>query len=300
MHRILISVTAALGSALGYGASSVLQQRESEEQPDTEALKPGLLLRLARRPLWLAGLGAGGIAYLLQFVALRHGSLTVVQPLLVSGLLFALPIGAVLNHCRIERRDLVAGGLIVAGLSAFLIASRPANGRPDATPTGWILLGVATFVLMGALIAYAVRSDAVHRAASLGAAAGIANGIVAALTKSSAHLLRHGLVPLLTHWQPYALVAAGAASLTLAQSAFQAGSLAASLPMLTVVDPVASTLIGALLFGESLTITGAAPLLEIGGVAAIVAGVFVLGRSSLVTCTRKRAPAAIDAGVQKS
>src|SRR5438270_678576 len=152
MHRILISVTAALGSALGYGASSVLQQRESEEQPDTEALKP---------------------------------------------------------------------------------------------------------VLLGALIAYAVRPDAVHRAASLGAAAGIANGIVAALTKSSAHLLRHGLVPLLTHWQPYALVAAGAASLTLAQSAFQAGSLAASLPMLTVVDPVASTLIGALLFGESLTITGA-------------------------------------------
>jgi len=292
VHRTFIAVAAALGSALGYGASSVLQQRESEEQPDSESLKLGLLLRLARRPLWLAGLGADGIAYLLQFVALGHGSIAVVQPLLLSGLLFALPMGAVLEHYRIGRRDLVGAGLIVAGLSAFLVASRPANGRPNVSPAGWIVLGVAAVLIIGGLVAYALRSEGVHRAASLGAAAGIANGIVAALTKSSAHLLDHGLVRLVTHWEPYALVAAGAASLMLAQSAFQAGSLAASLPILTVVDPIASTLIGALFFGESRTMTGAAPFLEIGGVAAIVAGVFVLGRSPLVTRTHKQSPAA--------
>jgi drug/metabolite transporter (DMT)-like permease len=86
-------------------------------------------------------------------------------------------------------------------------------------------------------------------------------------------------------WQLYALLASGAASLALASSAFQAGSLAASLPMLTVVDPIAATIIGALFFGESLTIRGMAPIAEVASLAAIVAGVFMLGRSPLVHCT---------------
>jgi hypothetical protein len=134
------------------------------------------------------------------------------------------------------------------------------------------------------------RTPGARRAASLGAAAGVANGLVAALTKASAHLLGHGIAPLVTNWQPYALIAAGAGSMWLSQAAFQAGSLAASLPMLTVVDPVASTLIGAFFLGESLSVGGGAPVFEILGVIAMVLGVFALGRSPLVTCTHREAP----------
>jgi drug/metabolite transporter (DMT)-like permease len=56
--------------------------------------------------------------------------------------------------------------------------------------------------------------------------------------------------------------------------------------MITVVDPIAATLIGALFFGESLTVQGAAPVLEVASIAAMVAGVFMLGRSPLVHCTQ--------------
>ena len=42
----------------------------------------------------------------------------------------------------------------------------------------------------------------------------------------------------------------------------------------------------ALFFGESLTIRGMAPIAEVASLAAIVAGVFMLGRSPLVHCTR--------------
>ena len=137
----------------------------------------------------------------------------------------------------------------------------------------------------GGLVLLAGRRPGVRRATALGVAAGVANALVAVFSKSTAVMLAHGLLHALASWQLYALLVSGAASLSLASSAFQAGSLAASLPMLTVVDPIAATIIGALFFGESLTIRGLAPIADVASLAAIVAGVFMLGHSPLVHCT---------------
>jgi drug/metabolite transporter (DMT)-like permease len=282
--REAIAVAAALGAALSYAAASVMQQRAAQEPAD-EALKPGLLLRLVRQPLWLAGLAADGLAYMLQFVALGHGSIALVQLLLVSGLLFALPLGALISRCPIGRSDLVAGALVVVGLATFLTVAAPAPGRGNV-PTGtWVVIGLGGAIVIGALVLLAGPRLGVRRATALGAAAGVANALVAVFSKSTAVMLSHGLLHALASWQLYALLVSGAASLSLASSAFQAGSLAASLPMLTVVDPIAATMIGALFFGESLTIRGMAPIAEVASLAAIVAGVFMLGRSPLVHCT---------------
>ena len=57
-------------------------------------MRPSLLLRLVRRPMWLAGTAADWSGFGLQALALGMGSILVVQPLLCTGLLFALPIGA--------------------------------------------------------------------------------------------------------------------------------------------------------------------------------------------------------------
>lgn len=294
--RDVIAVAAALGAALSYAASSVMQQRAAQEEPAEKALKLGLLLRLVRSPLWLAGLATDGLAYMLQFVALGHGSIALVQVLLVSGLLFALPLGALIARCPISRSDVFAGGLVVVGLATFLTVAAPARGRADAPTATWVAIGIGGAITIGALVLLAGPTPGVRRATALGAAAGIANALVAVFSKASAHLLAHGLLHALTSWQPYALVVAGAASLMLASSAFQAGSLAASLPMITVVDPIAATIIGALFFGESLTIHGVAPVLEVGSIAAIVAGVFMLGRSPLVHCTQGPGAAGSESG----
>ncbi len=86
----------------------------------------------------------------------------------------------------------------------------------------------------------------------LSAAAGVVYGVTAALTKTSSHLLDQGILLLLAHWQPYALLVAGIGGMVIAQSAFQAGSLDASLPTMSVVDPIVSIVIGAFAFGESI------------------------------------------------
>ncbi len=53
-----------------------------------------LLVRLARRPLWIVGLFAHAVGTGLHAVALRFGALSLVQPLLVISLVFALPLRA--------------------------------------------------------------------------------------------------------------------------------------------------------------------------------------------------------------
>ena len=70
-------------------------------------------------------------------------------------------------------------------------------------------------------------------------------GVAAGFTRTTAHVLSHrGLAHVLSSWTTYGLVAAGVLGMVLAQSAFQAGQLDASLPPMTVVDPIVSILIG--------------------------------------------------------
>jgi hypothetical protein len=103
------------------------------------------------------------------------------------------------------------------------------------------------------------------------------------LEKASGHLLDRGVAHLFGAWEPYALVILGAYGFLLAQSAFQAGPLAASLPLITAVDPVTSFFIGVLAFHERLAAGTAAVAALVVAVAAIVAGIWVLARSPLVT-----------------
>lgn len=275
-------VACALGSALLYAVASVLQQQAAAAAPAERSMRLGLLAHLVQRPLWLIGIAADLAGYALQFVALDRGSLVLVQPLLVSGLLFALPLGAALTHRRLQAVDWFGTVQIVAGLSLFLVVASPARGHVEVANATWLKLSVAVLVPVGLLVAVARGPQSARRAGLLASAAGLAYGFTAALTKSVGHLLDHGVVHMLGAWETYALVGVGILGMIIAQSAFQAGPLGASLPMLTVVDPLVSIAIGQLVFAERIATHGAAPVLELVGLLAIVTGVFTLARSPLV------------------
>jgi drug/metabolite transporter (DMT)-like permease len=279
---VLIAVVCALLSALGYALASVLQQRAASAQPHDQSMRLGLLTSLVRNRWWLLGIACDGLAFVFQFVALGHGSLILVQPLLVSGLLFALPLGAWLSGTAMKTRDWLGALLVCIGLSTFLLASSPDAGHPGMSGRAWVMLLTFTTVGMTALILAAQGRAPRNRALLLATAAGINYGLTAALTKVCAHQLGLGPIQLLTHFEVYALVAFGLGGMLLAQSAFQAGSLDASLPMLTVVDPVVSIAIGALALGEGLEIGLLPSFLEVSGLVAMTVGVFLLARSEAV------------------
>jgi len=277
-----MAVLAALGAAVLYALASVLQQRAAAEQPLERALRVGLLMGLVRRRMWLAGVGADIAAFVLQFVALSYGSLVLVQPLLVSGLLFAVPLSVALDRRRPRAVDWTGSALVVAGLTLFLVVAQPGRGRADISGNAWVALLVLT-VAPGVLLALGGRATRGPLAAGLLATSGgVVYGASAALTKAVGHLLDGGVVHALSAWQPYALAVLGLGGMIVVQSAFQAGPLAWSLPTLTVVDPVVSIVIGAVAFGEHVTTGPLSSILEVAGLAAVVAGVFALARSPSV------------------
>jgi drug/metabolite transporter (DMT)-like permease len=274
-----LAIAFALLSSLLYAAASVLQHRAAIAEPQDKSMRLSLLGRLITRPLWLAGIAADAVAFLFQFLALGRGSLILVQPLLVSGLLFALPLGAWLSHTRLSARDWLGAGSVVVGLSTFLLVASPDRGRDQVPDHTWLVLGLLSVVVVGALVLGARGGPSRRRAALLATAAGAVYGLTAALTKTAAHLLSLGLTHVLFSWVLVALVVAGAVGMLLAQSAFQAGSLDRSLPALTVADPVVSVAIGAYAFGEGIEINPLACTLEAVGLILVVAGVFALGQS---------------------
>jgi len=275
-------VLLSIASAVSYGLAAVLQHRAAMVTSPELSMRAGLLLQLVRRPLWLLGNALDGVGYLFQFLALRRGSLALVEPLLVLSLVFALPVAAYLDHRRVSSSEVVSTGVIAAGLALFLGVARPGPGHPDASAEAWVVLTV----VIGAGCAI-VWSGALHHtrrraAVLLGAGSGLAFGYVAALTERTGHLLDAGLVHTLASWVPYALVVGAVAALLFTQSAFKAGDLRLSLPMLTVAQPLVAVAIGLGVFGERIDGRGLAPLAEGVGLAFVTLGVFALGRSPVI------------------
>lgn len=280
-----LAVLCALVSSLLYAVASVLQHRAAIAQPQSTAMRLGLLARLVRNRVWLLGVAFDGLAYALQFIALGRGSLVLVQPLLVCGLLFALPLGAWLAGGRMSSRDWWGAAAVVLGLSAFLVTASPRVGHAEVANRDWLILfAVSGAVIVGQVMASRTGTNR-RRAALLAAAAGLNYGVTAALTKAAAHLLESGVAELFESWEVYVLVGAGVLGMLIAQSAFQAGDLDASLPVLTVVDPVVSIVIGAFLFGEAVR-SGALPTtVELAGLVVMTVGVFALSHAEVVRAT---------------
>jgi hypothetical protein len=76
--------------------------------------------------------------------------------------------------------------------------------------------------------------------------------------------------------------------LVLGQSAFQAGPLAASLPVMDATEPIVAVLIGAFAFDEPFLSGGLAVGFQIVGLIALVGGIVALDRSPVVLAVSRQ------------
>jgi drug/metabolite transporter (DMT)-like permease len=221
------AVLAALGAAALFAVASAVQHQEAH------AVAPGssasLLLRLARRPLWLAGIACDAAAVALQAVALGLGSVPLVSALLVAGLPLAALLSAALQHRRMHRHEVVGMLLCAPGIAllAPALSSTPSGDDPSRSTA--LLAGVVLAAVTVPLLALR------HRPRSGGAAAGTAAGVVigAGSVLLAVAAGRWGdWSALFGSWAVYGAVAVGGLGLLLAQVAFQTGDLGAPLAAL--------------------------------------------------------------------
>jgi drug/metabolite transporter (DMT)-like permease len=280
MTVIVLGIAAAALLAVGF----VLQQHEAARSAGP-LLRPRLLLTLVRRPLWLCGIGAMVAGQLLGAAALGLGSLIIVEPLLATNVLFALPLTALWSRRRLGLRDLAGCALLIGGLALLLAGGSPHewNGREQVAATDWILALAAVSGVVALLVTVAKRGDLGEEATLLASAAGLLFGLQDVLTQRSIVQAESSLPGLLTSWHPYALVTIAVAGLVLEQSAFEIAPLAASLPAMTLAEPVCGIGLGMGLLGEALRTNPAALFTGLTGLVATVCGVWLITRSPIVT-----------------
>ncbi|MFJ8659613.1 DMT family transporter [Streptomyces sp. NPDC093795] len=277
---VLFSLFAAFSNAL----ATVLQRRAALTVPQSGSFRPGLVLDLLHRPVWLAGILAVIAAGVGQAAALATGPLALVQPLFVLELPLALLIASLMTRERLPARLWAAVATVVAGLGVALVAASPTGNRTHVELDRWVPALVACAVAVVVLAAAGVRRPPGRaRAGCLGAATAICYALTAALMKTSMHILGDGGIgAFLTAWQTYAFCAAGIGALLLLEHAMQGGPLVASQPALTLGDATVSLALGVLLYEEHVR-AGWWLVPQSAGVAMIVLGVFALARAGVGT-----------------
>lgn len=278
-------IAVALGGALCIAIGFVVQQHAAAEEPPDERLSFRLLAHLVRRPLWLAGIGAMAAGQILGAVALGHGDIALVEPIMAANVLFALPLAALWRRKRLGRREWAGAVILLAGLAAFIGGGDPHGGSTSRLPwPNWVVSGGSIALVALVLVLLSRRRPPSLQASLLAGAAGTLYGLQDALTqRSMAELSHQGVVSAIVSWPVFALLAVAVVGLLLAQSAFEAAPLAASLPVMTVAEPLTGIAFGAGVYGEHLNLGASLLPVELGGVVLVVLGVFLVARSPLVT-----------------
>ncbi len=274
-----LAIALSLLAALLFAAASVLQQRGTSGIPDDDALGAGLLASLVRRPVWLLGITADVAGFGVQAAALAVGSLLLVQPLLVTTLLFALPMAARAAHRSLTEQEWRWSGLLAVSLIVFVVMGEPTAGRDAPSFRAWLPTIVVVVPLVAACVfAAAGLPHGTRRSLVLAVAAGVLLGVSAPLTKSAIAGFDDGLLDGLARWELWAMALTASLGTFWQQSSYQAGDVQTSLPAVTVLKPIVAMALALTIYDETLEIGGVGDLLLLASIVTMVWATIVLGR----------------------
>lgn len=290
MSSVVLGAIAACAASSLYNLGLALQALDAREAPAGDALRPSLLLRLVRRPRWLAGTALNILGWPLQTAALLLAPLTVVQPALAFGLVLLLVVGARHLHERVGAREALAVLGILGGV-ALLAAVAPDASTRHAGP------GALAAVLGGvgaiALVPFALRGRGGGILITLGAGSALAwSGLS---TKLVADALHDGHAGAVVVWAAATGLASGIGLLA-EMSALQRRPATQVAPVVFVVQVLVPVLAAPLLVGEHWH----QPAAVLAGIAVVVGCALALLRSPAVRVLVEADASSVDSGSARS
>ncbi len=284
-----MAATLALIAAFMFALAAALQQKGALNLPTISLADPKSLARLAGQTMWLIGTAALLVGYVFQAAALDRGRLAIIQPLLVTTVVFALPLGYFLTKQHVGRREVLGALVIIAGLVLFTYFGDPAGGNENAPNGEWFVAILVLGVLSAVLLSFGSRGGLSMKAAVYGTVAGILFGLSAALTKPTLVGLHESVGTMLSHWYCYALALTGILGFVLQQVSLGTGRLAPSVATVSVANPVVGILVGILLLDERLSRPAWHVVLAVIGLAIALVGAVVISLAH--EAAREKTPA---------
>lgn len=272
----MIGIAAALAAAVAFGWSAALMHHSAFRAPSHVQGTRALLRHLVVQRTWLAGMAASLIGFLLHALALKFGSLAIVQPLVVSGLVFSFIFRALLER-RLPHRELMGWVSVSAvGLGLFVIAAGAIRGSSQLDGSAAAVMFAAGAAIAGAALLAARATTPRNTGVLLGISAGVVFGLIAGTIKAATNAAGHGT--LLTSWPLYALAPLGVVAFLLNQRAYHRAPLSTSLPALNLASPLVAVAFGIAAFHERPSSDPGAILAETLGLVGVLVGIFFLAR----------------------
>lgn len=275
-----LAITLAWLSAATFALSTSAQHFAAQDAPSSVRGAVRLVGYLLGRPSWLVGQVLAVAGFALHALALQHGPIAVVQPIVISGIVLAVPARAAISRRLPSAREVRAVALTALGLAVFLVASNPTSGVAGGLG-GRPLTFVAAGVLLAVVVALAARlTDRPDRRALLfGATSGVLFGLVAGLLKLTIQTLaQDGVWRMLVVWPTWGLVVIGGAGVVTNQVAYRGARLSASMPVLNIVDGIVALAFGFIVFAEVPRHTPLLLLVEIASLGGVAAGLWLVAR----------------------
>ncbi|GAB3438508.1 hypothetical protein GCM10027570_01630 [Streptomonospora sediminis] len=283
-----LPVVIAIAGALAVAAGAAFQERSVVAAPRLGQLR--LLGFLVRSRGWCLGTVLTIAGVLAHMVALSHAPLIVIQPIGVSGLLFAVMLSAFFRRQRMTKEQVI-GSLAVTAALAGLLATLPGHtGAPIATRMEAILMPVGCASVMGVFAVAARFTGPATRAWTLALAGGVAYGATSAFARVIGSAAVTDVLALV---QPLTLVALaiGMSGAVIVQNAYRSGHFALAYATLLISDPLAAAAIGVVFFDERMPTGPVDGSIASGAAVLLVIGVVLLARSSQAAARSATQPA---------
>lgn len=272
---MILALAAAVGAAVGYGVSTVMQ---------AVATRRASGLAAVRQPLVLGGFAIDGASWLLSLLALDHLPLFVVQAVLASSLVVVVLLAARVLGARLRRVDRGAMGVTIAAL--VVLAAGAGEQPAPPPPAGFtpVMLAAAGVLALATVAAY--RSGPPVLLAVLGGLGYSGAAVAARGAHASGGLLD-------TIWQPLALVivACGAVGALAYLRALERGPVGAVAAVVSVLEVLVPGAVGVLVLDDTVRAGWAVPVLLAVAAAVVACGVLALSPAN-EAASAEEAPAA--------
>lgn len=296
MTGAAMAVVVALAATTAYHLGLILEKGALARLPAIDARHAGRLLRvLLTAPPWLAGFCLMLCGFGLQVVALTLAPVSVVQPLLGSGVVILLVLSRVVLRERLGQLELACVLAMTGAIVALALSATGAAGHVGHRTSGWQLAAVAVVASLAAVAlgASALRSQPTGRHAmpangvGYAVASGLLYGVATLAIKGlSGTIARDGglsarlVVQVAASPYPYVTVACSAVGLLIFQTGLQRCRVSIVGPVSNITGSVFFIVAGTWLFDERLPADPGKLTLRLTGIVVAAVVVVALSRQS--------------------